>query len=228
MLLLVHGGAGTIEPQYVPLKLAGVKQAVRVGYEALANGRSAVDAVEAAVRHMENDPIMNCGYGSALTSAGTVECDAFIMDGRTLKSGAVAGVQRIRHPISLARAVMDRTDHCLMMGTGAESLAQEVGIDLVDNESLVHEIAQKRLNAYKILKQKAAEGMPSGGTAPTNTTNTIAKALGAGRGEHDTVGAVAVDWEGNCAAATSTGELTGKRVGRVGDSPIIGAGGYAD
>ncbi|CAG2118010.1 unnamed protein product, partial [Medioppia subpectinata] len=227
MLIVIHGGAAKSATPHVPLKLAGVKLAARVGYRVLASGGTAVEAVEAAVRSLEDDPIMNCGYGSSLTSAGTVECDAIVMDGRTMKSGAVAGVERVPHPISLARAVMDSTDHCLMIGAGAERLAQEVGIELVDNQTLVHEFAQKRLNEFKTFQRTLIEDRPqtddpSDHSHPTpGADNPVVK-------EHDTVGAVAVDREGNCAVATSTGGITGKRVGRVGDSPIIGAGGYAD
>jgi beta-aspartyl-peptidase (threonine type) len=208
------------------------------------------------------------GYGSSLTSAGTVECDAIVMDGRTLNAGAVAGVQRIRHPISLARAVMDKTEHCLLIATGAEDFAREVGIELVANESLVHEWAQvcetvadlpvlflliimftifcknfsknyfsfesqKRLNAYKTFERTISEDKPRntgaiGGHGSTPTTTDSPLSGGTGSSEHDTVGAVAVDSRGNCAVATSTGGITAKRVGRVGDSPIVGAGGYAD
>ncbi|XP_054155078.1 isoaspartyl peptidase/L-asparaginase-like [Oppia nitens] len=217
MIIVVHGGAAKCNEQLIALKLAGVKRAVKEGYDSLANGSTALDAVERAVSCMENDPIMNCGYGSSLTDAGTVECDAIIMDGQTLKSGAVAGVQHILHPISLSRAVMDRSDHCLFIGSGAEQFAQEVGIELVTNESLIHEFAQKRLKEYKTFARTIDDDKPENQVIESESPK-----------EHDTVGSVAIDQYGNCAVATSTGGITGKRVGRVGDSPIIGAGGYAD
>lgn len=201
-VLVVHGGAGSKSARFLDAAFSGVKNAVRAGYAVLSKGGNAVDAVQASVVVMEDDPTFNAGIGSVLTSDGDVEMDAAIMDGKTLKSGGVACIQNIKNPIVLARAVMDKTDHCLLAGQGAELFAVKVGLQKVPSEILISEESKHR---YAMEHARRHGGC-----------------------EHDTVGAVAVDAEGNIACATSTGGLSYKMPGRVGDSPVIGAGGYAD
>ncbi|MDB5715613.1 MAG: isoaspartyl peptidase/L-asparaginase [Sphingomonadales bacterium] len=185
---------------------AGLAAALAGGGDILAGGGSAVDAVEAAVRVMEDDPVFNAGRGSVFTAEGRVECDAAIMDGTTRAAGAVAGVRTTRHPVSLAREVMTNSAHVFLAGAGADSFARAHGIEAA--EPGWFETDERRRQLDEILSDPDApfdSGMKYG-----------------------TVGAVAVDSAGHVAAATSTGGLTGKRWGRVGDSPLIGAGTYAD
>jgi len=197
--ILVHGGAAKVPPEILTLREEGCRKAALRGFEILKNGGSALDAVEEAVRVMEEDPIFNAGRGSVLTWEGQVEMDASIMDGLTLRAGAVGAVRNILHPISLARMVMERTPHILIVGDGALRLARLYGIEEVPLESLITE------------RQRAQ--WRNAGSFPY---------------EGDTVGAVAIDKDGNVAAATSTGGLVGKLPGRLGDTPLIGCGTYAD
>lgn len=197
--LIVHGGAGLLKTDDHDSALAGCRSAVAAGREPLLNGGSAVDAVEAAVRAMEADQQFNAGYGSVLNRNGVVEMDAMVLDGSGMRAGAVAAVQRIQHPVSLARLIMERTKHHLLAAAGAEQFGAENGMPLVDIDSM---IAPRRRAEFD-----AAQN-PSGSA--------------------DTVGAVAVDDQGHVAVAVSTGGIRGKQPGRVGDSPIIGAGGYAE
>jgi beta-aspartyl-peptidase (threonine type) len=176
----------------------------------LADGGTSLDAVIAAVRIMEDSPLFNAGKGAVYTADEKHELDACIMDGATLKAGAVAAVRRIRHPIDLARLVMDRSKHVLLVGEGAERFAAENGVQLVDNSYFD---TPERLEALRREQQKER----AGSTQPASDQD-----------KHGTVGAVAVDRNGNLAAATSTGGMTNKRFGRVGDSPIIGAGTWAE
>ncbi len=198
-LLLVHGGAGDCWPEDEggAKAQAGCLAAAQAGLALLRRGKSALDAVAAAVQVLENDPRFNAGFGSALTSEGTVEMDASIMDGSNLDAGAVTGVRHFANPIQLARAVMERTPHVFLAGAGAEALATEAGLPRVDNHALI---------TPRALAHHQAGKTPA----------------------HGTVGAVAVDERGHVAAATSTGGTSGKRPGRIGDSPLIGAGTYAD
>jgi beta-aspartyl-peptidase (threonine type) len=185
---------------------AGLAAALAAGGNVLRGGGSAVDAVEAAVRVMEDDPVFNAGRGSVFTAEGRIECDAAIMDGADRSAGAVAGVRTTRHPVSLAREVMDNSAHVFLAGAGADQFARAHGIEAV--EPAWFETAERRRQLDEILANPDApfdSGMKYG-----------------------TVGAVALDSAGHVAAATSTGGLTGKRWGRVGDSPLIGAGTYAD
>jgi L-asparaginase / beta-aspartyl-peptidase len=191
--LIVHGGAGDIEEHEHEQRLEAVRAAVEAAWGPLQQGATALDVVELAVREMEANPILNCGYGSCLNRDGVVELDALIMDGRH-RIGAVAAVQRVKHPVSLARYVMERTTHHLLAGPGAEQFAAEQNFPMVDPASLISEPR---------LKKQAAS-------------------------RRDTVGAVALDSAGTVAVAVSTGGIDGKLPGRVGDSPIAGAGGYAD
>src|SRR5216117_3293619 len=218
--LVIHGGAGTIErskmtPQKEHEYRAGLERALRAGYEILKRGGSSLDATEVAVRALEDDPHFNAGKGSVFTSAGTNEMDAAIMDGKTLAAGAVAALKHVKNPISLARLVMEKSGHVMMDGEGAEAFAKENGMELVDQKYF---FTQKRWDALQ--KIKAAEkNRTSGAGKRFEITD---------QDRHGTVGAVALDQNGNLAAATSTGGTTNKRPGRVGDSPVIGAGTYAN
>ena len=202
--LAIHGGAGTI-PRDLPAERAaayreGLARALALGAEALARGESSLEVVEKVVRLLEEDPLFNAGRGAVFTHVGTHELDAAIMDGRDLSAGAVAAVRTVRSPIGLARLVMARTPHVLLVGEGAEAFADEMGVERVENSWFD---TPERREAWE--RAKAREGE-----------------------DRDTVGAVARDVQGHLAAATSTGGLTDKRWGRVGDVPILGAGTYAD
>lgn len=207
LALVIHGGAGTLEKaKMTPAKRQAyetdLKQALNAGYGVLKQGGSSLDAVEASVRVLEDSPLFNAGKGSVFTADGSHELDAAIMDGRSLAAGAVANLKHIRNPISLARAVMEKSPHVMMTGAGAEEFALQQGFELVPTSYF--DTQEK----WELLQEvKAEESKP--------------KVRG-------TVGAVALDRAGNLAAATSTGGMTNKRFGRVGDSPIIGAGTYAN
>ncbi len=213
MALIVHGGAGDIAEPGVEPHRRGAEIAARAGWNVLLNGDSALDAVQAAIVLMENDPAFDAGTGSYLNRDGEVEMDASIMDGRTLDAGAVAGVQRVKNPIMLARRVLE-SEHTFLIARGAEQFAQERGIALIDNTAL-------RTDAT-IAKWKQSVANPP---PPPSAKYVSASDFRAGGG---TVGCVAVDREGNVAAGTSTGGMNFKRAGRVGDSPLIGCGVYAD
>jgi len=218
--LAIHGGAGTIErsnmaPEREREYRAGLERALTAGYEILKSGGSSLDATEAAVRALEDDPHFNAGKGSVFTSAGTNEMDAAIMDGKTLAAGAVASLKHIKNPISLARLVMEKSGHVMMDSEGAEAFAKENGVELVDQKYF---FTQERWNALQ--KIKAAE--------KSRTSGSGKEFLITDQDRHGTVGAVALDQNGNLAAATSTGGTTNKRPGRVGDTPVIGAGTYAN
>jgi beta-aspartyl-peptidase (threonine type) len=193
---------------------AGLEKALKVGYEILQGGGSSLDAVEKAIRVLEDDPQFNAGKGAVFTSEGVNELDASIMDGKSLKAGAVTGVRRVKNPVSLARLVMEKSPHVMLAGSGAEAFAKEQGVELVDSKYF---FTQERWDALQKMKD-AAKGGGSGGK----------KFLISDQDAHGTVGAVALDQQGNVAAATSTGGMTNKRPGRVGDSPVIGAGTYAN
>ena len=218
--LAIHGGAGTIEPSKMTPERerefrAGLERALTAGYEILKRGGSGLNATEAAVRVLEDDPHFNAGKGSVFTSAGTNEMDAAIMGGKTLAAGAVASLKHIKNPISLARLVMEKSGHVMMDSDGAELFAKENGIELVDQKYF---FTQERWDALQ--KIKAAEKSRTSGAGKEFSITD--------QDRHGTVGAVALDQNGNLAAATSTGGTTNKRPGRVGDSPVIGAGTYAN
>ena len=209
--LAIHGGAGVIDrgaltPEKDKAYRAGLDAALQAGGAVLGKGGTALDAVAAAVRVLEDNPLFNAGRGAVFTAEGRNELDASIMDGRTLKAGAVAGVTRTRHPIDLARAVMERTPHVMLAGPGADRFSAEQGLEQVDPSWFRTEERWQQLQAWQKRQQAAA----------LDATHLFG-----------TVGAVALDAAGNLAAATSTGCMVGKRWGRVGDSPIIGAGTYA-
>lgn len=235
-ILLVHGGAGTILPQQMtPEKeaayKAGIKQALEKGYAVLKNNGSALDAVTEAVKVLEDNPLFNAGKGSVFTNAGTNEMDAAIMDGKTRAAGSVADVTNIKNPITAARAVMEKSPHVMLAGKGAEQFAAENNCVIVDPSYFY---TKERWDA--LLKVKAEDSINN----QIKKRNAIMKDSPAGKQEavkespfyHNsrfgTVGAVALDQDGNLAAATSTGGMTNKKWGRIGDAPIIGAGTYAD
>ncbi|WP_335337298.1 isoaspartyl peptidase/L-asparaginase [Sphingopyxis macrogoltabida] len=208
--LAIHGGAGVIErgtlsPEKEQAYRAGLDAALRAGAAVLDKGGAALDAVAAAVRVLEDNPLFNAGRGAVFTAEGKNELDAAIMDGKTLKAGAVAGVTRTRHPIDLARAVMDKSPHVMLARDGADRFSVEQGLEQADPAWFRTEERWQQLLAWRARQQAAVDPAHLFGT----------------------VGAVALDAEGNLAAATSTGGMTGKRWGRIGDSPIIGAGTYA-
>ena len=216
--LAVHGGAGTIErskmtPEREREYRGGIENALRAGREILDRGGASLDAVETAVRTLEDDPNFNAGKGSVFTSAGTNEMDAAIMDGKTLSAGAVAMVEHVRNPIVLARTLMDKAKHVMLVGSGAEEFARRNAVELVGAKYFFTEHRWKELQ-----KKKAEEAGGRGGK----------EFLSSDTDSHGTVGAVALDLQGNLAAATSTGGTTNKLPGRVGDSPVIGAGTYAN
>jgi beta-aspartyl-peptidase (threonine type) len=212
--IAVHGGAGTLASDDPATsgggpgapRLEGVRRAAEAAWAVLRRGGTALDAVVAAVVLLEDDPTFNAGLGATLTAAGDVELDASVMDGATLAAGAVAVVKDVRNPVILARAVMDRSGHVLLVGAGASAFAREVGMAQVPNESLV--VASQRARFQAARAAGAAVPRPPAGGG--------------------TVGAVARDVRGHLAAATSTGGTFLKRPGRVGDTPVIGAGTYAD
>lgn len=209
--LAIHGGAGAMtrdrltEAQQAEIE-AGLAAALDAGTKVLAAGGSAVDAVQAAIEVLEDDPHFNAGRGAVFTYEGRNELDAAIMDGSNRAAGAVTGVTHIRHPVALARAVMEHSPHVFLSGAGAEEFAREKGFEMTDPSWLATEPRRKALEEFKARKVSWFDIDLKYGT----------------------VGAVARDEAGHVAAATSTGGLTGKRWGRIGDSPVIGAGTYAD
>jgi len=220
VVLVVHGGAGSISPENTPESRQQevsdkLEEALMAGYHVLDEGGTSLDAVVAAVTIMEDSPIFNAGRGAVLTSAGTVELDASIMDGASRSAGGVAGVKRVKSPIALARAVMEQTDHVLLAGEGAEAFAAEIGMEMVDNEYFR---TDRRVEQFESRKARLNDD-----TGDARILQSVRES-----GHYGTVGAAALDSEGNLAAATSTGGLSFKKWGRIGDSPIIGAGTYAD
>jgi beta-aspartyl-peptidase (threonine type) len=213
--LAVHGGAWDIPDELVEACRAGVQQALERGWAVLEKGGTALDACEQATVELENVPVFDAGVGSHLNRDGRVQLDAIVMDGATLKSGAVAAVERLRNPVRVARLVLERSDHMLLVGAGAEQFAVEHGLSLCNPSELV--IARETERWY----QERATGQ----SPPAPPSAGLAEG---GSGATGTVGAVALDAHGNLAASTSTGGTAGKFPGRVGDSPLVGCGGYAD
>ena len=230
--IVMHGGAGVItRAEMTPQKDAayreGLRKAEAAGAAVLERGGSAMDAVEAAIQILEDDPLFNAGRGAVFTAEGKNELDAAIMDGRDLRAGAVAGVSTTRHPISLARAVMEQSQHVLIVGPGADKFAAAHGIEQVPPSFFFTEHRWQSL--LKELKEqgKPIPARPAGVPAPASGNQLSLWEERPDGHSHGTVGVVALDRAGNIAAGTSTGGLTAKIPGRVGDSPIIGAGTYA-
>jgi beta-aspartyl-peptidase (threonine type) len=208
--LAIHGGAGTI-PKNLPEEqkqqyLKSLSRALEIGRDVLKGGGTSLDAVEKVVRFLEDDPLFNAGKGAVYTHEGTHELDAAIMDGRDLSCGSVAGLKTVRHPISLARLVKEKSPHVFMVGDGAEAFATEMKVERVKNTWFDTPVRRQQLQEALAEERRTKQG----------------------KKDKDTVGAVALDVHGNLAAATSTGGLTNKRFGRLGDVPVIGAGTYAN
>lgn len=232
--IIVHGGAGSLAPERTEVVQAGCKEAVLVGWRILQNGGSALDAVEAAVRALEDNPQYNAGTGSSLNAEGNIEMDAGMMEGDTLRVGAIAGVASIKNPILLARQVLE-SSHVLLLGRGAEEFALEHGMSLCTREQLLtqrqYEIWQKIRAEHMAPKQEPSYhrrqiGSRAAHDVPKSTPSLVLPQEP--EEKHGTVGAVAVDAHGRLAAATSTGGTHYKYPGRVGDSPLVGCGFYAD
>lgn len=202
--IAIHGGAGEVPDG--PLPREGLSIALDAGYAVLESGGSSVDAVNTAVRMLEDNPLFNAGKGAMLAHDGSAELEASIMDGSNLKAGAVCMLRHIKNPIDLARCVMDKTKHVFLAGEGAEEFAKLQGLTFVPNEYFITPLRQQQLIAALQGKEQTLKDMHGLGT----------------------VGAVAIDLQGNLAAASSTGGITNKHVGRIGDTPIIGAGIYAN
>jgi L-asparaginase / beta-aspartyl-peptidase len=228
--LLVHGGAWAIPDDAAAAHESGVRRALETGHEILAHGGSAIDAVEAAVAILEDDPAFDAGRGSFLTSDGRVQLDALLMDGGRMKAGGVACVERLRNPIHAARLVLEKSPHVYFVGTGAEEFAHSHGMPLIDNAELVMDRERSRLAEAQA---RHAAGLADETFSGLQDDKSPETAIALNQNEnspksHDTVGAVALDAFGNLAAATSTGGTLNKTPGRVGDSSLIGCGCYAD
>lgn len=219
--IVIHGGAGTIkkenmDPEQEKEITEILEKALQTGYNILEEGGTSLDAVEATIQVMEQSRYFNAGIGAVFTSEGTNELDASIMEGSTNAAGAVAGVSRIKSPISGARAVMEKSPHVMMVGDGAEKFAEQIGLEMVSPDYFFD---QSRFDALKRVqeREKEQEDNRQGALDPFEADS-----------KFGTVGCVALDRNGNIAAGTSTGGMTNKKYGRVGDAPIIGAGTYAN
>jgi beta-aspartyl-peptidase (threonine type) len=224
-VLVIHGGSGTIlkenmTPEKETAYLNTLEQSLKAGKKILESGGSAVDAIEAAILIMEDSPLFNAGKGSVFTNEGKNEMDASIMDGKTLNAGAVTGVSTIKNPISAARHVMEGSDHVMLSGKGAEKFAEQQGCQLEDPTYFYTEDRFEQLQLAKQSDEVMLDHSGANKKAHGNFEN--------GGNKLGTVGAVALDSAGNLAAATSTGGMTNKLFGRIGDTPIIGAGTYAN
>jgi L-asparaginase / beta-aspartyl-peptidase len=223
---VIHGGAGTIlkremTPELEKQYREKLTEALSAGYEILNKDGASLDAVEAAIRIMEDSPLFNAGKGAVFTSAGTNELDASVMDGSNLKAGAVSVLTHIKNPISLARMVMERSPHVMLVGEGAETFAKQQGVEFVPQSYFFTEKRWKQYEREKAEDQKRNAAQKKAGLERETVFPVPEYKLG-------TVGAAALDKKGNLAAGTSTGGISYKRFGRVGDSPIIGAGTYAN
>ncbi|SUJ17825.1 Isoaspartyl peptidase precursor [Sphingobacterium spiritivorum] len=225
-VLAIHGGAGTIlrsnmTPEMEKAYKDALTLALQKGYEQIKNGKSSLDAVEQAIHVMEDSPLFNAGKGAVFTNDGKNELDASIMNGKTLEAGAVAGVTTIKNPISAARAVMEKSEHVMMVGKGAELFAKQAGIEIVDPSYFWTKMRWDALQ--KIKKEDSTKVQLDHDQKQSQRLGIVNK-----DSKFGTVGCVALDKNGNLAAGTSTGGMTNKKFGRVGDSPIIGAGTYAN
>lgn len=209
-VLVIHGGAGVMEREKMPESVQKeytdvLMKALRIGDSVLRNGGTCLDAIEKAIVMLENSPLFNAGRGAVLTYDGIAELDASVMDGATLKAGAVAGVRDVKNPIRAARGVMEKSQHVMLSGNGASQFANEIGLEIVENSYF---ITGQRAESLRQLQNRERQQ----GTSD----------------KHGTVGCVALDMYGNIAAGTSTGGMMNKKYGRIGDSPVIGAGTYAN
>ncbi|HMI04336.1 MAG TPA: isoaspartyl peptidase/L-asparaginase [Pedobacter sp.] len=225
-VLVIHGGAGTILKKNMTAEKEAayrkvLTQALQAGYAVIKDGKKSLDAVETAIRVMEDSPLFNAGKGSVFTNEGKNEMDAAIMDGSNLMAGSVAGVTTIKNPISAARAVMEKSEHVMMTGPGAEKFAKSSGVEIVSPDYFYTPERWEGLKKAK--KEDSTKAILDHGNKKSGKLGTINKDYKFG-----TVGAVALDKAGNLAAGTSTGGMTNKKFGRVGDAPIIGAGTYAN
>ena len=225
-IMVIHGGAGTILKSQMTLEKENAYKevltlALQTGYNKLKAGESSLNAIESAVRIMEDSPLFNAGKGAVFTNEGKNEMDAAIMDGKTLMAGSVAGVTTIKNPITAARAVMEKSEHVMMVGAGAEKFAKESGVEIVDPKYFW---TKERWDALQEIKKQDSI------KAKLGQSDKKSIKLGIENRDHKfgTVGAVALDLNGNLAAATSTGGMTNKKYGRVGDAPLIGIGTYAN
>ena len=229
---IIHGGAGvitkaTMTPEKEKAYRDKLTEVVTAGYKALQSGKSSLDAVEIAIRMMEDSPLFNAGKGAVFTNDGKNELDSSIMDGKTLAAGAVAGLHHVKNPITLARAVMEKSPHVMMFGDGAEKFAKEQKIEIVDEKYFW---TQERWDGLQLVlkeEKEKSEKEKVDAPKPSVSSNSM-PASKEPRNRFGTVGAVALDKDGNLAAGTSTGGMTNKKYGRVGDAPIIGAGTYAN
>ena len=225
-VMVIHGGAGTIlkknmSPEKEAAYIAALTKALNAGYAEIKAGKSSLDAVEATIHVLENDPHFNAGKGAVFTHDGRNELDAAIMDGKTLMAGSVAGVTTIKNPISAARAVMEKSEHVMMVGAGADQFAKEAGLEIVDPKYFWTK--ERWDGLQQAIKEDSTKAVLDHGSKKSELF---------GIKNHDykfgTVGCVALDKAGNLAAGTSTGGMTNKKYGRVGDAPIIGAGTYCN
>lgn len=226
----IHGGAGVIErdsltPEQDAAYRAALHRALEAGSAVLADGGSALDAIQAAIELMEDDPLFNAGRGAVFTAAGRNELDAAVMDGSNLQAGAVAGLTVTRHPIAAARAVMEQSPHVMLIGEGADTFAASVGLEQVDPAFFFTERRWRGLESALRNQNQPIPARPDGAPGPQAAADLPAPPLN--ERKFGTVGAVALDSQGRLAAGTSTGGMTAKRWGRVGDVPVIGAGTYA-
>lgn len=231
--LVIHGGAGVILRQDLSPELeaqyrAALAESLHAGYAVLARGGSALDAVTAAINIMEDCPLFNAGKGAVFNAEGACELDASLMDGRSLAAGAVAGIHHIKNPINLARDVMTKSPHVMLVGDGAEQFAQSLGYTLVPNEYFQTELRRKQLQRAQEKEKAARAGRASTIADDTQRYTSADERYLVRQQKYGTVGCVALDQQGNLAAGTSTGGMTNKKYGRVGDAPIIGAGTYAN
>ncbi|OEK09552.1 beta-aspartyl-peptidase [Flavivirga aquatica] len=216
--IIIHGGAGSINKNNMSKEKEAeyhqkLEEAIRIGYNILKNGGTSLDAVQKTINVLENSPLFNAGKGAVFTHEGINEHDASIMDGKTLNAGASAGTKTVRNPINLARAVMDNSPHVMLSGNGAETFAKEQNLKIVDPSYF---FTEKKMKALEKVKASKKNKMVSFYDPEINDS------------KFGTVGCAALDKHGNLAAGTSTGGMTNKRWGRIGDSPIIGAGTYAN
>ena len=221
--IVIHGGAGTILRERLTAEVeaayrSDLEASVNAGYRVLTQGGNSREAVVAAIRVMEDSPLFNAGHGAVFTHEGTIELDAAVMEGRGLNAGTVTGIRHIKNPIALADRVLQHSPHVMLMGEGAEHFAREQDFEFVDNDYFATERRRKQLEQVR----RADEGL----TRLSEDEDDLDAALR--DKQHSTVGAVAIDSQGDIAAGTSTGGMTNKRFGRVGDTPIIGAGTYAN